>query len=220
MSESIEKNPEVEAISKWARLKRILGRWEYWLGILGAVLTIGVVLAILLYWEEIRALAAYGYLGAFLISVFGGATIIAPIPMTPVVFALGTIMEPSFAPYLGPIFVGAAAGLGETVGGLAIYMTGYGGGTVFFKKEHGKMQAIYSRLIGWMERRGSLTLFLLSAIINPFFYPAALAAGALRFGIVRYFLICWGGKTIKGITVAVAGYWGLGGMLRALGVPI
>jgi len=189
-------------------------------GVLGVVLTIGVILAIVLYWEEIRALKGYGYLGAFLIGVFGGATYIAPVPMTPIVFALGTVMKPSFAPYLGPLFVGAAAGLGETVGGLTIYMTGYGGGTVLSKREHGKIQAVYSRLMGWMERRGSLTLFILSAVLNPFFYPVALAAGALRFGIVRYFLICWGGKTIKGITVAAAGYWGLGGLLRTLGVPI
>jgi len=189
-------------------------------GVLGVVLTIGVILAIVLYWEEIRALKGYGYLGAFLIGVFGGATYIAPVPMTPIVFALGTVMKPSFAPYLGPLFVGAAAGLGETIGGLTIYMTGYGGGTVLFKRERGKIQAVYSRLMRWMERRGSLTLFILSAVLNPFFYPVALAAGALRFGIVRYFLICWGGKTIKGITVAAAGYWGLGGLLRTLGVPI
>ena len=220
MSETIEKSPGVEAISKWTKLKRSLGRWEYLVGVLGIALTIGVILAIVLYWEEIRALKGYGYLGAFLIGIFGGATYIAPVPMTPIVFALGTVMKPSFAPYLGPLFVGAAAGLGETVGGLTIYMTGYGGGTVLFKRERGKIQAVYSRLMGWMERRGSLTLFVLSAVLNPFFYPVALAAGALRFGIVRYFLICWGGKTIKGITVAAAGYWGLGGLLRALGVPI
>jgi len=220
MSETIEKSPGVEAISKWTKLKRSLGRWEYLVGVLGIALTIGVILAIVLYWEEIRALKGYGYLGAFLIGIFGGATYIAPVPMTPIVFALGTVMKPSFAPYLGPLFVGAAAGLGETVGGLTIYMTGYGGGTVLFKREHGKIQAVYSRLMGWMERRGSLTLFILSAVLNPFFYPVALAAGALRFGIVRYFLICWGGKTIKGITVAAAGYWGLGGLLRTLGVPI
>ena len=189
-------------------------------GVLGVALTIGVILAIVLYWEEIRALKGYGYLGAFLIGIFGGATYIAPVPMTPIVFALGTVMKPSFAPYLGPLFVGAAAGLGETVGGLTIYMTGYGGGTVLFKRERGKIQAVYSRLMGWMERRGSLTLFILSAVLNPFFYPVALAAGALRFGIIRYFLICWGGKTIKGITVAAAGYWGLGGLLRTLGIPI
>jgi len=159
-------------------------------------------------------------LGAFIISVFGGATILAPIPMTPVVFALGTVAKPAFAPYLGPVFIGAAAGLGETIGGLSIYMTGYGGGTAITGINYGKIQTVYLRLMHWMERRGSLVLFVLSAVLNPFFYPAAIAAGALRFGIRRYFLICWAGKTIKGISVAAAGYWGLGAILRALGVPI
>ena len=179
-----------------------------------------IAVAVILYWENVREFQAYGYLGAFLISVFGGATILAPIPMTPVVFALGTVMKPSFAPYLGPVFVGAVAGLGETVGGLSIYMTGYGGGMAITGLNYGKVQSVYLRLVDWMERRGSLTLFVLSAVLNPFFYPAALAAGALRFGIQRYFLICWAGKTIKGMTIAFAGYWGLRGLLRMLGMPV
>ena len=207
-------------VSKWAKLERIVKRWEYWIGVAGLVLTVGVALAVIFYWEDVQALGSYGYLGAFLIGVFGGATYIAPVPMTPIVFVLGTVLKPSFAPYLGPVFVGVAAGLGETVGGLTIYMTGYGGGAALVSSKHGKIQAAYSRLLRWMERRGSLVLFILSAVLNPFFYPAALAAGALRFGIRRYFLICWGGKTIKGITVAAAGYWGLGGLLRALGLPV
>lgn len=195
-------------------------RWEYVVGILGILLTVGLAVVVIVYWENVRALEHYGYLGAFLISVFGGATILVPVPMTPVVFALGTVMAPSFAPYLGPVFVGAAAGLGETIGGLSIYMTGYGGGTALHDIKQGKIKAAYTRMLGWVERRGSLTLFALSAVLNPFFYPAALAAGALRFGIKRFFLICWAGKTIKGITVAAAGYWGLGAILRALGVPV
>jgi len=73
--------------------------------------------------------------------------------------------------------------------------------------------------MGFIERKGSLTLFVLSAVINPFFYPAALAAGALRFGIRRYFLICWAGKTIKGLSVAYAGCGLLGVVLRMLGIP-
>ena len=205
---------------KWDKLKGALRRWEYHVGILGIILTVAVGVAVVFFWENVRALEGYGYLGAFIISVFGGATILAPVPMTPVVFALGTVMKPSFAPYLGPVFVGAAAGLGETVGGLSIYMTGYGGGTALHGIGHDKIQAIYLRMLGWVERRGSLTLFVLSAVLNPFFYPAALAAGALRFGIQRYLLICWGGKTIKGISVAAVGYWGLGGLLRMLGVPV
>lgn len=129
-------------------------------------------------------------------------------------------MRPPFAPHLGPLFVGIAAGTGETIAALTIYMTGYGGGKAISSTKHVKVQAAYTRLLGWMERRGSLTLFLLSAIVNPFFYPAALAAGALRLGIRKYILVCLLGKIIKDTTIAAAGYWGLGGILRTLGLPI
>ena len=184
----------------------------YILGVLGVILTLLLAVAVVLFWESILALEGYGYLGAFLISIFGGATIIIPVPMLAVIFALGGVLT--------PYWVGIAAGLGETVGALIIYMAGYGGGIHLFSSNHGKVQAVYSRLLRWMERRGSWTLFVLSAVLNPFFYPAALAAGALRFGVQRYFLICLAGKTIKGITVAYAGYWGLRGLLRMLGMPV
>jgi len=183
-------------------------------------MTVGIAVAVIFYWENVREFQQYGYLGAFVISVFGGATILAPIPMTPVVFALGTVTKPAFAPHLGPVLIGAAAGFGETIGGLSIYMTGLGGGAAISGLHYGKIHNAYFRLVSWVERRGSLVLFVLSAVLNPFFYPAALAAGALRFGIGKYFLVCWAGKTIKGISVAAAGYWGLGAILRALGVPI
>ena len=185
----------------------------YILGLIGIIATLLMAVAVIWFWEFIRAFEGYGYTGAFLISILGGATIIVPVPRIVVVFALGGVMK-------YPVFVGIAAGLGETLGALTIYMTGYGGGTPVMYSRHGRVQAIYSRLIRWMEHRGSLILFALSAVLNPFFYPAALAAGALRFGIRRYFIICWAGKTIKGLTVAYAGYWGLRGLMRMLGMPI
>jgi membrane protein YqaA with SNARE-associated domain len=160
-----------------------------------------------------QELLHWGYLGAFLISILGGATILIPVPMLAVVFALGGVME-------YPWLVGMAAGLGETLGALTIYMTGHGGGTALATSRHGKIQVAYERLMGLMERRGSWTLFLLSAVINPFFYPAALVAGATKFGIRRYFIICFIGKTIKGMTVVYVGFWGLGSLLRWLGMPV
>ena len=188
------------------------GRSAYYLGILGVVLTIAMAVAVVYFWDFVQRLEGYGYAGAFFISILGGATIVVPVPMLAVVFALGGV--------LSPYWVGVAAGLGETVGALTIYMTGYGGGTALLNSKHGKVQAAYERLMGLMERRGSWVLFLLSAILNPFFYPAALTAGALRFGIRRYFIICAIGKTIKGMTVAYAGYYGLRGLLRMLGMPV
>ncbi len=186
--------------------------WGYYVGILGVVLTIVMAVAVVYFWDFVQGLEGYGYAGAFFISILGGATIVVPVPMLAVVFALGGV--------LSPYWVGVAAGLGETVGALTIYMTGYGGGTALLNSKHGKVQAAYERLMGLMERRGSWVLFLLSAILNPFFYPAALTAGALRFGIRRYFIICAIGKTIKGMTVAYAGYYGLRGLLRMLGMPV
>jgi len=193
--------------------KRGSARTAYILGIVGIILTLLMAMAVVYYWEWVRALEAYGYVGAFVISILGGATIIIPVPMLAVVFALGGVLKYTW-------LVGAVAGFGETLGALTIYMTGYGGGAALYSSKHGKIQAAYERLMRLMERRGSITLFLLSAVLNPFFYPAALAAGALRFGVRRYFLICWAGKTIKGMTVAYVGYYGLRGLLRVLGMPI
>ena len=183
----------------------------YILGIIGVVATLFMAVAVVYFWEFVRALEGYGYLGAFLISILGGATIIVPVPMLAVVFALGGVLT--------PYWVGLVAGLGETLGALIIYMTGHGAGTALFSSE-GRLQGAYLRVMRLMERRGSLTLFLLSAILNPFFYPAALAAGASRFGMRKYFFICFAGKTIKGFTVAYAGYWGLRWLLRMLGMPV
>ena len=193
--------------------KRGSARTAYILGIFGIVATLLMAMAVVYYWEWVRALEAYGYLGAFLISILGGATIIVPVPMLAVIFALGGVMKYTW-------LVGIANGLGETLGALTIYMTGYGGGTALYYRTHGRLHVAYERLMKLMERRGSITLFLLAAILNPFFYPAALTAGALRFSVRKYFIITWVGKTIKGLTVAYAGYWGLHGLLRMLGMPI
>ena len=177
--------------------------------ILGTLL---MAVAVVYFWEYVQALQGYGYIGVFFISILGGATIIIPVPMLAVIFALGGVLT--------PYWVGVAAGLGETVAALMIYMTGRGGGAALANIKYGKIQIAYLRLMEIMERRGSWALFLLSAVLNPFFYPAALAAGALRFGIKRYLLICLAGKTVKGLTVAYAGYWGLRGLLRMLGMPV
>lgn len=195
------------------KVRKVLGKKAYITGIVGIVVTLLMAVAVVYFWEFVRGLETYGYFGVFVISVLGGATIIVPVPMLAVVFALGGVMK-------YPVLVGVAAGLGETLGALTIYMTGYGGGTALINLNHSKIQAVYSRLVRWTGLRGSLLLFVLAAVLNPFFYPAALTAGALRFGIRRYFFICWAGKTIKGMTVAFAGYWGLRGLLRMLGIPI
>jgi membrane protein YqaA with SNARE-associated domain len=174
-----------------------------------------MVAAIIIYKEEVQGLKNYGYLGAFLISIFGGATVIIPVPMLAVVFALGAAMPDLWHVAL----MGTAAALGELIGALTIYMTGHGAGRAISSKP-GRMQAAYERMLGLMERRGPLTLFIVASIVNPFFYPAALACGALRFGLRKYIFIVLAGKIIKCMTVVYAGYFGLKGIFRAFGITL
>jgi membrane protein DedA with SNARE-associated domain len=190
-------------------------KWAYALGVLGVVLTLLMVAAIIIYKDEVRQLENLGYLGAFLISILGGATVIIPVPMLAVVFALGGAMTDLWHVAL----LGIAAALGELIGALTIYMTGHGAGRAISSKP-GRMQAAYERMLGLMERRGPLTLFIVASIVNPFFYPAALACGALRFGVRKYIFIVLAGKIIKCMTVVYAGYYGLKGFFRAIGITV
>lgn len=138
---------------------------------------------------------AYGYLGVFLISVMASAVIIIPIPAIAVVFGLGAV--------LNPWLVGLMAGLGEPIGEMTAYMAGYSGRVAM------ENRGFYVRLTNWMERRGSLVLFLFSAIPNWFFDIVGVAAGALRYPLWKYLLVVFLGKTLKGWMVAFAGYWTL-----------
>jgi membrane protein DedA with SNARE-associated domain len=185
--------------------------WAYTLGVIGIILTIFMAASIVIFKEEVQELQHYGYMGAFFISILGGATIIIPIPMLAVVFALGGVMS---LPWL----VGLSAALGELVGALTIYMTGHGAGRAISSSKHGKIQRAYERMLDLMERRGSLALFAVTSVVNPFFYPAAFACGALRFGLKKYIFIVLAGKIIKCMTVVYAGYFGLKGLFHALGI--
>lgn len=188
-------------------------RRAYVLGILGVVLTILMAAAIVIFKKDVQELHHYGYMGAFFISILGGATIIVPVPMLAVVFALGGVMP-------SPWLVAISAALGELVGALTIYMTGQGAGRAMANSKHGRIQKAYERMLDLMERRGAIALFAVTSVVNPFFYPAAFACGALHFGLRRYIFIVLVGKTIKCMTVVYAGYFGLKGLFRVIGIEV
>ena len=159
---------------------------------LGAVvLALAITLAIVLFRDELARFERYGYPGVFLISLLGNATVILPAPSLAVVFGMGGV--------LNPFFVGLVAGVGEALGELTGYLAGYGGQAVV------KDWGMYERLERWMQRNGSATILTLSAIPNPVFDLAGIAAGALRFPLERFLLSCWVGKTIKTTLFAYVG---------------
>ncbi len=180
---------------------------QYVIGGLAVALTIALCVVAVLYWEYIKNVSHYGYIGVFIISIFAGATVFVPIPGILVVFTMGSILHPAV--------VGVVSGLGEAVGSIGIYLSGYGGQrAVQSLSNHG----IFTKFSDWIRRRGSIAVFLMSAILNPLFYPFTAIAGMLRFGLVRFFFLCWGGKSVKNMVIAYAGFFGLRSLLRWAGI--
>ena len=173
---------------------------ELYLRILVILIVLGVTASIFVFRDRVSNLAGYGYLGAFLISLLSSATIILPIPGLALIFALGAAYD--------PFLVGLAAGAGSTLGEITGYMAGYSGQIVL------KNNKTYLRMERWMKRRGSIVIFVLAFVPNPLFDLAGAAAGALRYPIWKFLLVCFLGKTPKSILVAFAGAWTLDWVLE------
>jgi len=159
------------------------------------ILALVAVIAISVYIYSIRdqaeKLALYGYPGIFLLAFMAYATIILPAPGVAVVFTMGAVFN--------PLGVALAAGAGAALGEITGYMAGFSSQAVI---EHAR---VYERLSGWMRKNGPLTIFVLSAIPNPFFDLGGAAAGALKMPMPKFLLFCWLGETVKMLIFASAG---------------
>ena len=70
-----------------------------------------------------------GYLGEFLISVIGNATILVPFPYVGIVFILGGLRDQLLIAFLfDPWLIGIVSGIGAMIGEMTGYFIGYGGG--------------------------------------------------------------------------------------------
>lgn len=188
---------DVKPESRAAKPRKLTWRW-----VLVALLVIGIVSAsAILLKQHLQDFAAFGYLGAFLISFFAAATVIAFVPSLPIMFALGAV--------LNPWYVGLAAGAGEALGELVIYTAGRTGHAFFLKDRFIEAQTakevhgIYPRLQRWVHAKGALAVFISSAVFNPFFSLIGATAGATRFPAWKFFGAVWTGKTVKWLVVAL-----------------
>ncbi len=165
---------------------------------LALLLIIGIVVGVFYFYrgypERIEALEGYGYLGAFLISLILNATIILPAGNFLVLATLGAFLPSA-------TIVGLVGGIGAAIGELTGYMAGYSGQAIVSR------QRVYTRLKGWVEKWGFLTIFLLS--VAPLVFDlAGIAAGALRFPLWKFLLACWLGRTILYLVIAWGGALG------------
>ena len=175
--------------------RRFAWRLEYTMLVAVAAMLTLFAIAFFYFSTDISNLRSYGYFGIFLINMIGAASILLPSPAAASVLGGGAFLEP----FLGVpafIWVGLVAGLGEAIGEFSGYAAGFGGRVIVEDKPS------FLRMKRWMEKRGTLTMFLLSTVPNPVFDVAGLAAGAVRMPMRRFFLAVWSGKTIKNMWLA------------------
>jgi uncharacterized membrane protein YdjX (TVP38/TMEM64 family) len=203
---------------RFARFKRTLKRWEFWVGLLSIVLTLFLAYAVVAYWEQFQSRPDLGYAGLFFVCVLGGATVIIPVPSIAVQFAMGAI--------LNPLIVGIVSGIGSGVGGTLIFLFGRGGRKLFSNVDFSYLDSDKvvvrwtGRIMHWARNRGSMAVFLMSAIFNPVFFPMAMAIGTSKYKLWKFLLMCSAGNIVKSLFVAYMGYYGLGSILRAIGLEV
>lgn len=176
-------------------------------------MTIAVCAAVIYYWDYISPVQNYGYLGPFLFGFLAGSSIPIPLPYLVVTFTFGGVLNPAL--------VGVASGLGAGIGGTLVYLFGRGGRRFFSNvrplSANEAASTKRSRLLNWAQKRGSIVVFIMSAMLNPIFAPMAITMGALRFRLPTFFLWCSAGNIVKSLVIAYCGYFGLRTLLRWLG---
>ena len=168
---------------------RSVSRWR----IVALLFSLAITVLIFLYKDQLAQFSTHGYFGIFVVSIVGNATVVLPVPGLAATFMAGGVFN--------PLLVGVVSGIGMALGELSGYLAGYGGKAIIGAEN----KDVYKRLENWMRYHGFLTVFVLSAIPNPIFDLAGIAAGMLRFPFWRFLLACFLGKTTKGIIFALAG---------------
>ena len=165
------------------------------LRILALLAVIGLTVFIYMIRDRVDDFAAFGYPGIFLIALLANATILLPAPGVAIIYAMGAIFN--------PLAVGLAAGTGGAIGELSGYLAGFSGQTVIERTD------VYDRIKPWVNKYGGWAIMVLSAIPNPFFDVAGIAAGMAKMPVQTFLVFTWIGQLIKMTLFALAGKYSI-----------
>jgi uncharacterized membrane protein YdjX (TVP38/TMEM64 family) len=165
------------------------------LRLLAFIAVVGITVFIYSIRDRVSEFAAYGYPGIFLVAMLANATVFLPAPGVAVVFAMGSIFN--------PVGVALAAGTGGALGELSGYLAGFSGQAVVERND------LYNRFLPFIQKYGAWAILVLSAIPNPLFDIAGVAAGVTKIPLWRFLLFCWIGQLIKMALFAYAGMYSI-----------
>src|SRR3989338_2753667 len=145
---------------------------------------------------------SFGYLGIFLASLIGSASIFLPLPSFLIVTAAGTT--------LNPVLVGVAAGLGAAIGELVGYLIWigllYGKKRISKKKKENKYSKIVKKWFA--KKRGAAIIFIFAITPLPDDI-IGIVCGAIKYDVKKFFAATLAGKIILHIVLAYAGLYGI-----------
>jgi uncharacterized membrane protein YdjX (TVP38/TMEM64 family) len=157
----------------------------------GLVFVILLSITLFIFRDSFINLQGYGYLGLFLLSVLGNATIVLPVPVVLTAFLGGGIFN--------PFWVAVVISAGATIGELTGYIAGVSGKHLVTDDKKIK------RIMKWMDRWGLWTIFVLALIPNPAFDLAGIVAGASKIPVYKYLIAVFAGKLIKFLVISYLG---------------
>jgi len=181
--------PETQSKQKSSNLQTTILR------MLSILAVIGITLYIYSIRNRVEEFQALGYPGIFIIALLANATILLPAPGVAIVYAMGAVFN--------PIGVGIAAGSGGAIGELSGYLAGFSGQAVVERTE------VYERIRPWVNKYGGWAILVLSAIPNPLFDVAGIAAGIAKMRFWTFLFFVWIGQLIKMTVFAYAGKYSI-----------
>jgi membrane protein YqaA with SNARE-associated domain len=170
------------------RIAIFFKKYSKYLGILAAIV---ISVLIFVYRDELTFLRGYGYIGIFILSILGSATIISPAPVFLLAFSSGGV----FSPIPVAFFVSLGSAIGEITG----YLVGVSGGDII--KKHKRLK----RIEGWMKINGIVTIFVLAAIPNFLFDVAGIVAGSSKIPVRKFLIATWLGRLVRYLILAYLG---------------
>ncbi len=170
---------------------------------LALLVVIGITFYIISIKDQVEAFEAYGYPGIFMVALLANATVLIPAPGVAIIYAMGAVFN--------PFLVGLAAGTGGAVGELSGYLAGFSGQAVVERTD------MYDRFKPWVDKYGGWAIMVLSAIPNPFFDVAGIAAGISKMKMRTFLLSTWAGQLIKMTLFALAGKYSIEWIAKFLG---
>ena len=175
---------------------------------LSVALVLALIVTAVLLRDRLPHYQSIGYVGIFVLSFLGSASILVPVP------GIAAVCAGASPGLLGlfPLWVAILASVAESIGELSGYLLGFSG------RGFAENTRIYPRVERWMQRQGWLALLLASSVPNPFFDFIGIAAGTLRYPVLQFLVAVWAGKLIKSMIIAYACFYGMGWALRVFGL--